>query len=258
MNYKLLADTAVLTGEIMLLSGAETYRVEDTVGRILRLSGLETTKTIVTSTAIIVTLNGERTNPITIVGSVSDRDTNLNHIYLANNISRKLCNGKITLEEAYFSLSDIEDTKIYSDTIFYLCIIVMTTFFTVRIGGTFFECMVSAINGCIIVGFNILTRTIKLNKLLNLLLASFLIAIVSVVSIQFIKGSMDLERIIASSIMPLVPGVAITNAVRDTLQGNSVSGGARIIEAIVLASVIASGIGGGILICSTIFGGVGI
>ena len=31
MNHKLLLDTAVLAGEIMLCSGAETYRVEDTM-----------------------------------------------------------------------------------------------------------------------------------------------------------------------------------------------------------------------------------
>ena len=35
MNYKLLADTAMLAGEILLCSGAETYRVEDTMYRIL-------------------------------------------------------------------------------------------------------------------------------------------------------------------------------------------------------------------------------
>ena len=38
MNYKLLLDTALLAGEILLSSGAETYRVEDTMGHILKTS----------------------------------------------------------------------------------------------------------------------------------------------------------------------------------------------------------------------------
>ena len=42
MNYKLLLDTAVTAGELMLENGAETYRVEDTMHRILSLSRLQT------------------------------------------------------------------------------------------------------------------------------------------------------------------------------------------------------------------------
>ena len=39
MDYKLLLDTAVMAGEILLESGAETWRVEDTMLRMLRMSG---------------------------------------------------------------------------------------------------------------------------------------------------------------------------------------------------------------------------
>ena len=33
MDYKLLMNTAILAGETMLKSGAETYRVEDTINQ---------------------------------------------------------------------------------------------------------------------------------------------------------------------------------------------------------------------------------
>lgn len=36
MNDKLLVETAVLAGEIMLVSGAEIYRVEDTINHIFK------------------------------------------------------------------------------------------------------------------------------------------------------------------------------------------------------------------------------
>ena len=35
MDYKLLFDTAVFAGELLMKNGAETYRVEDTMYRIL-------------------------------------------------------------------------------------------------------------------------------------------------------------------------------------------------------------------------------
>ena len=41
MDYQALIEMAVLAGEIMLVSGAEVYRIEDTVSRILKQSGLE-------------------------------------------------------------------------------------------------------------------------------------------------------------------------------------------------------------------------
>ena len=56
----------------------------------------------------------------------------------------------------------------------------------------------------------------------------------------------NMDVVIISSIMPLVPGVAITNAVRDTLQGDYLSGMARILEVFLKAAAIALGVGVGI------------
>ena len=42
MDHKLVMDTAVLAGEILLKSGAETYRVEDTMKHILNTGNTET------------------------------------------------------------------------------------------------------------------------------------------------------------------------------------------------------------------------
>ena len=53
MDYKLLMNTAVLAGEIMLKSGAETYRVEDTMNHILHLASLHSAESFVVSTDII-------------------------------------------------------------------------------------------------------------------------------------------------------------------------------------------------------------
>ena len=59
MDYKLLADTALLAGELMLQSGAETFRVEETITRILKTSGQERTEAIAYATGIMMTLDGK-------------------------------------------------------------------------------------------------------------------------------------------------------------------------------------------------------
>ncbi len=68
--------------------------------------------------------------------------------------------------------------------------------------------------------------------------------------------AIQLDALIGGSIMPLLPGVAITNAIRDTLQGDYVSGSARAIESFVLAASSAVGIGIGIAAYSFVVGGI--
>ena len=100
MNYKLLADTALLAGELMLQSGAETYRVEETITRILKTSKQERTEAIAYATGIMITLDGSDSGVISMVVRIGDRETNLGQVYEVNNISRFYCDGKISLEEA--------------------------------------------------------------------------------------------------------------------------------------------------------------
>lgn len=93
MDYMLLVDTAVLAGEIMLESGAEAYRVEDTISHFLHTAQLKHAQVFVTMTGIIATLSDPAIEAITVVRRVNRRRTNLNKIYLVNDVSRKFSKG---------------------------------------------------------------------------------------------------------------------------------------------------------------------
>ena len=67
---------------------------------------------------------------------------------------------------------------------------------------------------------------------------------------------MDMDVVIVAAIMPIVPGVAITNAIRDTLQADYLSGCARMLEAFLTAASVAVGIGLGMIMANGLFGGV--
>ena len=56
--------------------------------------------------------------------------------------------------------------------------------------------------------------------------------------------------------MPLVPGVAITNAIRDIMAGDFLSGTARVVEAVLIAVAIASGVGPVLRIATIMLGGI--
>ncbi|HEY9575783.1 MAG TPA: threonine/serine exporter family protein, partial [Lachnospiraceae bacterium] len=73
MDYKLLLDTAVAAGVLMLENGAEIYRVEDTIAHILRKSGLKIAQSYVVPTGIMVTLDDPAIDSLTVIRRVKER-----------------------------------------------------------------------------------------------------------------------------------------------------------------------------------------
>jgi len=66
----------------------------------------------------------------------------------------------------------------------------------------------------------------------------------------------NINSIIIGTIMPLVPGISLTNAIRDILEGDFLSGSARILDAILIAVAIATGVGTVMNLWYGAFGGV--
>ena len=108
MDHKLVMDTAVLAGEILLKSGAETYRVEDTMKHILNTGNTETAEALVMLTGIVATAEDPGMQPLTVMRRVNGLGTNIYRIIEVNDISRQYCSGKISLEEAYDTLRNLE------------------------------------------------------------------------------------------------------------------------------------------------------
>lgn len=253
MNYKLLVDTAVLAGEIMIAGGAETYRVEDTISRILRTSKLERCEVFVVSTGIVVTLDDPSIDAISLVRKVEERTTNLGNISAVNDISRKLCNEVVTIDEAFQALIVLKDQRRYKDSLRYGCTILTAASFSALLGATPMECILTAVNGLFIVFSMMLNKKVRINRFVSNMVVSAMIALTTTLFYQMPGITIEIEPVIAGSIMALLPGVAITNAIRDTLQGDYMSGSARVIEAFVIAASLAVGIGAGLALGRMLF-----
>lgn len=256
MDYKLLMNTAVLAGEIMLCSGAETYRVEDTIHHILKTSEAEMVETIVLMTGITVSLGGNDIDTTTVVRRVNNRGTNLHRIEKVNDISRRYCGGEITLEEAYESLQNIEE-KQYRRIMYHLATVGAVVGFVLMFGGGVVDAIAAGIVGASLAVTMLAGEELGVNVFILDVIASIGIAFMAIVLKAVMPGSMNMDTVIIGGIMPLVPGVAITNAVRDTLQGDYISGTARTLEAFLKAAAIALGIGIGVSAFSGIFLGKG-
>lgn len=246
MDAQLLMKTAALAGELMLCSGAETYRVEDTMHHILKTAdNLEMAEVLVIMTGITATIKQKDENVISIVKRVNSRSTNMSRIMEVNDISRRYCGEEITLEEAYKELSGLKK-NIYSRLENRLGVLGICVGFAIFFGGGIREIMVTLLVGLVLTGCMTIGEKMQFHAFLQDVFGAFGIAVSSLLFSNLIK--VNLDTVIISSIMPMVPGVAITNAVRDTLQGDYLSGGARVLEAFLKAAGIAVGIAIGLLL----------
>jgi uncharacterized membrane protein YjjP (DUF1212 family) len=130
--------------------------------------------------------------------------------------------------------------------------------FTILLGGNWLDSVIAGLNGGFIVMVLLLTSNTHINTFIKNLVASIFVSFNSMFFLHELGLNLHSDALIGGSVMPLLPGVAITNAVRDTLQGDYVSGGARAIEAFVSATSTAAGIGIGIALYSFVAGGVNI
>lgn len=258
MDYGQLADTALLAGEIMLQSGAETYRVEDTMQRILATSGAEDTKVLVLSTALFVIINDAAVPVVSKMQRIPGRETNLGNICAVNGLSRSLCEGKMESEEVYRELKRLREQKQYSSVLTCSCTLVTVVMFTLLLGATAKDALLAAFSALIMVIFQTFfsKKGTGLNHFMYRMTVLALTTVLVTVLQAVLQQEVQLEMVVTSAAMPLLPGLAITNAIRDTLQGDYISGAARLLEAFVQAAACAVGIGAGLYFGNLLTGGV--
>lgn len=243
MKNKDILKLAIFAGEIMLKNGAETYRVEDTICRILSSTNVSLCESFVTPTGIFATIETrEDQNPITLVRRVKSRSINMQKIHQVNDLSRRFVEKKIPLEDAYIQLESIEKLSKYPKYVHVLSTGLAAAFFSLMFQGTLYDFASSFLIGITLDFMILFFEKYTVSKFMVDILGGMLVASLAILLTQLRIGS-QVDKIIIGSIMPLVPGVAITNAIRDTIAGDLVSGISRGVEAFIIAISIAAGAG---------------
>jgi uncharacterized membrane protein YjjP (DUF1212 family) len=234
-----IIEVCLLAGKIMLRSGAETYRVEDTMTRIAAAYGILHSHSYVTPTGIIFSIDSH--HPTKLVRIV-DRSTNLQKVAKVNSVSRLISSGDLTVKEALEQLKEIErDAHAYPIWVQIAAASISSGCFLIMFQGGWTDFLPALITGGI--GFSCL---IYLHQLVEIkffaeFLASLVIGLISVLFVLLNIGN-ELDKIIIGSVMPLVPGLLITNAVRDLMAGHLVSGISKGAEAFLTACAIGAGV----------------
>lgn len=242
---------ALRIGEQMLTCGAEVSRVEDTIRRICMSYGAEQVDVFTITASIVVTMYSSLFGAVTQTKRITHSKYDLHRLDYLNDLSRNICEQHLSVEVIQQRLEQSEVGRTYPLAVQFLTFALIASSFTAFFGGTAMDALISGVIGLLLKCFDILCKKLALNVFLTALLSSLLGGVLAIISVHFGLGD-SVDKINIGDIMLLIPGVALTNSMRDMLSGDTISGALRFLEAVLLAMTIAFGfaaavkIGGGI------------
>lgn len=253
---KILA-LSLYAGEIMLKNGGETYRVEDTIIRICQAYNINHVESFVTPTGIFVSVDDQNNGDeaISFLKRIKNRTIDLNKISKINDFSRKVAISHLSIDEGMKILKDIDALPKYNKYLKTLCAGITSAFLGILLGATIRDAITSFFVSILVYIFVTFVDSLNSNVFIQNASGGAMASLLAILSLHLNIG-VNLDKIIISSIMILVPGVAITNAVRDSISGDFLSGLARATEAAIIAISIAAGAGAVMNTWIQIFGGV--
>lgn len=233
-----MMDTCLLAGEIMLRSGGETYRTEDTMVLIARAAGMDEVHSFVTPTSIILSYR-YMDKSYTRMIRTPERTIDLNKVTLVNDVSRKYVSGKITLISAYQLLQEIDQKKhIYPMWLQNVAAGVASGSFAVLSGATYYALLPTALAGMIVnICLFYFGKYLPFRFFIDFM--SAIIGGMFVLLIYSLFPTLRLDLMLVGTMIPLFPGVAVTNSLRDLLSGDLMAGVSRGVEAVLTAVSVA-------------------
>ena len=234
-----------LAGKIIMENGGETYRAEETVNRMGIGFGLKEVDSFAVPSGLFITCCGEDAKPLTSVRRVRRESRNLTRVNEVNKISRETAAGNLDCSEALQRLRGIESLPgdfagLWCLPAAFLC----ASGFTLMFGGNAAAVAASGMVAALVQLLEIFLNRFRSSQGVA---ASVLGGTLTVLLPHLLALSLPVlqtELVIAGAVMPLVPGLAMTNAVQDTMRGDMVSGLSHGVRAIQTAFLIA---GGGLL-----------
>ena len=238
-EYELL-NIATSIGKRMMECGAEIYRVEESILRMCQAYGLPQVDVFAIPTSIVVTIGTEDGRFLTRTKRVYTRGNDLDKLDQFNDLCRHICKEKMSYEQARTKADAIEHRPTYSLWGKMFAHMLASVAFCFFFGGNAQDATVSATIGAMIF---FLSRTINLlepNPFLNTLISSAVSACMAFGAVQ-IGWGINMDKIIIGPLMLLVPGITITNSMRDIIAGDFLTGWTKVVEAFLMAAGIALG-----------------
>lgn len=229
-------DLAYEAGTILLENGAEISRVEETMSRIATHYNVDDNSFYVLSNGITATGKGyARTKFIPIHGASLDK------VVEVNQLSRDVVNDKCSIGELEQRLKEIRNMKQKPAMEQIIASAFGSAAFCIIFGGDFLDAAASFVAGFLLWIFVIFIGAKYLSRITNNIAASLFATLLCLVMQQVGFGH-HLSNMIIGAIIPLIPGIAFTNGIRDLASSDYLAGVTRLLDALLVFLCIALGV----------------
>ncbi len=241
MEYVKLLDLAMDLGYKLAINGAETFRVEESVARLLAAYGV-TGDAFVIPNCMHISILTEDGTPLVRMRRIAGHASNLDAVERYSNLSRRLCRERPDLDTAIAWLKETKrSVRVFSLPWLLFGNAVGAFGFSMLFGGSLLDASLSAVCGMVVCLMNYWMGRLASNQFFQTVAAAFPMALLAYGSAALIPG-VRADMVVIGALMLLVPGLLFTNAMRDVIYGDTNSGMNRLIQVLLIAVAIALGV----------------
>ncbi len=241
MDYDALLNLATDLGYGLLESGAEIYRVEESIQRLLHAYGVAQADPFVIPNCIIVSMVTPQGRTMTQVRRMPSHGTDVDLLERYNDLCRHLCREAPPLDEARARLDEAgRGRQAYTLPLLLTAYFVSAAAFSLFFTGSAADALCAGVCG-LAIGLAVTAMTrLGTNLFFKTMLSAALSALIALILTHLGLGEHS-ERIIIGALMALVPGIIFTNAIRDVMAGDMVAGLSKIADALLTGTSVALG-----------------
>lgn len=228
-------------GEAMLCSGAENFRLDDTMYRMCRSYGFKRYDVFAIPSNIQITVETPEGEIFTQIRHIESTGVNYDRLDYLNNLARYVCQHTPDAEELHEKYLEVMNRKEQPVWLTYVAGIMGGTGFAVFFGCDFMDGTVAALVSLLIVFVGRWLGKREDNLLIYNLILAFLSEAV-IIGMRYLGIAAHPDRIMIGIVMLLVSALSTTNGIREVLQRDFISGLINIMNSILGAAGIAFGI----------------
>ena len=211
-----LLDCLLEMGDLLLDCGAEIGRVEDTLSRMGHAYGAEQMNVFVIPSLISVSMSFPDTEAITETRRIhSFGNTDFCRLEKINAMSRQCSTAPLPLDELRARLDKVAHGRKPFSMVFWGSVLGGGGF-AVFFGGDLWDGLVAAVFAAVVCLLQRRLGRTQLGVVASNLMVSLVIGL-GVGLVAELIPALHMDKILIGDIMPLIPGLAMTNAIRNTL-----------------------------------------
>ncbi len=253
MEYSKLLDLATDLGYELAMSGAETFRVEESIFRVLKAYDIDA-EVFVIPNCMHISIEPVIGRPLTRMRRIGAHGNDLDAVEKLSGLSRKICAQQPAPEIAAQWLQDTKAQKRQYSLPMYLLGHFLGAFgFAFLFGGGLIDAVCAGFCGILVGLINLLMDKVGTNQFFRIILAAFVMALPAY-TLGWAGIVPNPDAAVIGSLMLLVPGLLFTNAMRDIIYGDTNSGINRVVQVLLIAMAIALGTAAAWNVTTSLFG----